>query len=147
MYCIQYTRGNGMGKHANYFGIKLVKNGKYCVCISIREPQEISFSASLVKKSQSDCEGIVCPGLGFKMTTHRGVDACIMTFHGKEGCFLCFTDSKINVAVQAQHEVKKLDKGVQYPVERYVGIHVIGRLTMVLAGSLSHLKMAGLAKS
>ena len=45
------------------------------------------------------------------MTTHHGVNAYIMTSHGNGGCFLCFTDSKMNVAVQAQHEVKKLDKG------------------------------------
>jgi hypothetical protein len=52
MHCIQYTRGNGMGKHADYFGIKLAKNGGYhlCLCISIVEPQEILFSAYLIKK-------------------------------------------------------------------------------------------------
>ena len=102
-----------MGKHADYFGIKLAKNGGYRVClnISIGEPREITFFASFVKKSQVDCEGIVCPGLKFEMTTHRGVDAYIMTSHGNGGCFLCFTDSKMNVAVQAQHEVKKLDRG------------------------------------
>jgi hypothetical protein len=40
IHCIRYTRGNGMGKHADYFGIRLAKSGGYCVrlCISIGEP-------------------------------------------------------------------------------------------------------------
>ena len=102
-----------MGKHADYFGIKLAKNGGHpvCLCISIGEPREISFSAALVKKGQSDREGSVCPGLGFQMTTRGGVDAYIMTSHGNGGCFPFFTDNKRNVAVQAQHSVKRLKKG------------------------------------
>jgi hypothetical protein len=35
----------------------------------------------------------------------------MMTSHGNGGCFLCFTDDKMDVAVQAQHSVKKLSKG------------------------------------
>ena len=99
--CIRYTRGNGMGKNADYFGIKLAKIGGYRVrlCISIREPQEITFLATLVKKGQEDREGSVCPGLGFQMTTRGGADAYIMTSHGNGGCFLFFTDNKMNVAV------------------------------------------------
>ena len=34
-----------------------------------------------------------------------------MTPYGNGGCFLCFTDDKMNVAIQAQHEVKRLNKG------------------------------------
>ncbi len=70
-----------MGKHAGYFGIKQAKNGGYRVrlCISIGAPQEISFSANLVKKGKTDREGrTVYPGLGFKTTTRRGVDAYII---------------------------------------------------------------------
>ena len=29
MYCIRYTHGTGMGKHVDYFGIKLDKNIGY----------------------------------------------------------------------------------------------------------------------
>ena len=68
-------------------------------------------SANLVKKGQSDREGSVCPGLGFQMTTRHGVDAYIMTSHGNGGCFLCFTDDKRDVAVQAQHSVKRMKTG------------------------------------
>jgi hypothetical protein len=102
-----------MGKHANCFGIKLAKNGGYRLrlYISIGEPREISFSANLVKKGQKDQEGRACPGIGFKVTTHCGVFAYIMMSHGNRGCFLYFTDNKMDVAVQAQHSVKKLDKG------------------------------------
>ena len=102
-----------MGKHADYFGIRLAASGGHhvCLCISIGEPREISFSAALVKKGQIDREGSVCPGLGFQMTTHGGVDAYIMTSHEKEGCFLFFTDEKMDVAVQAQHSVKRLSEG------------------------------------
>ncbi len=42
------------------------------------------------------------------MTTRGGVDAYIMTSHGNGGCSLFFTDDKMNVAVQAQHSVKRL---------------------------------------
>jgi hypothetical protein len=113
IHCIRYTRGNGMGKHADYFGIRLAKSGGYRVrlCISMGEPREITFSATLVKKGQDDREGTVCPGLGFQMTTRRGVDAYIMTAHGGGGCFLYFTDNKMDVAVQAQHSVKRLSEG------------------------------------
>ena len=45
------------------------------------------------------------------MTTRGGVDTYIMTSHGNGGCFLFFTDNKMNVAVQAQHSVKRLKKG------------------------------------
>jgi len=40
IHCIRYTRGDGMGKHVDYFGIKLAKNGGHRVhlCISIGEP-------------------------------------------------------------------------------------------------------------
>ena len=73
------------------------------LCISIGEPRVITFSATLVKKGQDDREGTVCPGLGFQMTTRRGVDAYIS--------FLYFTDNKMDVAVQAQHSVKRLSEG------------------------------------
>ena len=55
--CIRYTRGNGMGKNADYFGIKLAKSGGYRVrlCISIGEPREITFSATIVKKARRIC--------------------------------------------------------------------------------------------
>jgi hypothetical protein len=117
--CIRYTRGNGMGKHADYFGIRLAKSGGYCVrlCISMGEPREITFSATLVKKGQDDREGTVCPGLGFQMTTRRGVDAYIMTSHGNGGCFLFFTDNKMDVAVQAQHSVKRYARILLYVSE------------------------------
>jgi hypothetical protein len=54
IHCIGYTHGNGMGKHADYFGIKLAKSGGYHVrlCISIGKPREITFSATLVNKDQ-----------------------------------------------------------------------------------------------
>ena len=113
IHCIRYTRGNGMGKHADYFGIRLAASGGYRVrlCISIGEPRVITFSATLVKKGQIDREGSVCPGLGFQMTTRGGVDAYIMTSHGNGGCFLFFTNNKMDVAVQAQHSVKRLSEG------------------------------------
>ena len=113
IHCIRYTHGNGMGKHADYFGIRLAANGGYRerLCISIGEPREITFSANFVNKGQEDREGSVCPGLGFQMTTCGGVDVYIMTSHGNGGCFLFFTDEKMNVAVQAQHSVKRLSEG------------------------------------
>jgi hypothetical protein len=112
MHCIRYTCRNRMGKHADYFGIILAKNGGYslCLCISIGEPREISFSADLVKKGQQDQEGRVYSGIGFKITTRCGVDAYMMRSFGNGGCFLCFTDNKMDLAVQAQHSVKKLVK-------------------------------------
>ncbi len=47
----------------DYFGIKLAKSGGYRVrlCISIGEPREITFSATIVKKGQEDRDGSVLP--------------------------------------------------------------------------------------
>ena len=73
------------------------------------------------------------------MTTRGGVDAYIMTSHGNEGCFLFFTDYKMNVAVQAQHSVKRLKKGggstvmvVDFMVATYAGaLKAVMRLRMM----------------
>ena len=102
-----------MGEHSDYFGKLLCKVGSYRLHlgISVGEPCEIVFSAKLVKKSMNDRQGTALPGLRFSLTTRRGVDAYIMTSHGNGGCFLCFSDSNMNVAVQAKHSAKKLCTG------------------------------------
>ena len=104
-----------MGEHSDYFGKLLCKVGSYRLHlgISVGEPCEIVFSAKLVKKGMNDRQGTALSGLGFSLTPRRGrvVDAYIMTSHGNGGCFLCFSDSNMNVAVQAKHSVKKLCTG------------------------------------
>ena len=101
-----------MGEHSNYFRIRVARNGGHQLhlVISIGAPREITFSANKVEKGMRDREGTRFPGLKFTITTGRLVSAYLMTSHGNGGCFLCYADNNKNVAVQAQHSVKQLNK-------------------------------------
>jgi hypothetical protein len=54
IHCIRYTHGNGMGKHADYFEIKLAKSGGYRVrlCISIGDLEKSHFRPLLSRKAK-----------------------------------------------------------------------------------------------
>ena len=112
IHCISYMRGCSMGEHSNYFRIRVAMNGGHQLhlVISIGAPREITFSANKVEKGMRDREGTRFPGLKFTITTGRLVSAYLMTSHGNGGCFLCYADNNKNVAVQAQHSVKQLNK-------------------------------------